>query len=232
MIWEDTHLMGTIAFKLFKYFKNSEKINRLSSTEIRQPLGEGPYRVFESVQSLARAMAHSREMAHRNYVDEALLSLIVGIESLLAEKSNIQNSVARRIGAILALAEDAPFDRMYKEVQDLYNIRSKFVHENFRIDRDVLPRTEQICRCVYFAAFRSQAAMLNADPTNWKNRWLKLLIIFHIRSSLAFLLITKPSLKAGRNLSISARSHISEIYQSNTGPSSTTALIISAVYSK
>ncbi len=174
-LWEESHLVGKVTLKLLHYAEHSEKHNRLISTEIRQPLGEGPYRLVQSVQNLARAMTYSRELALRDYADEEFLLLIEGMESLVGEKGNLQNSVARRIGAILALAENAPFDRMNKEIKDLYNERSKFVHENVRIDRESLPRTEQKCRIVYFAAFRSQAATLNAHPDNWKNRWLALL---------------------------------------------------------
>ena len=119
-------------------------------------------------------MARSRELENRGYVDESFTLLMIAMESLLAERDSISTTLSRRAGALLAVSEDKHFEDSVKSVLKLYEARSRFVHQGETITPDSLKALQEVCRTVFFAAWRSQARFTEGDE-KWKGKWVTIL---------------------------------------------------------
>jgi Apea-like HEPN len=172
---EDSHLLSTVQLKLYEYGRHLHEYHGRIRQELIEPLGGRAVQHFSTIQNVARMMARSRELASRSFFDEAFLLLCVALESVLADEKNISGSVSRRAASILAVSEGVNFERAIVEVQNLYKLRSRFVHEGEPVRSASLPRIEEICRKVYYVAMRSQDASISQGPQTWNRRWTKLL---------------------------------------------------------
>ncbi len=141
-------------------------------------LGLGPHEVFPSLRNFSRLVARSRELQNRSYIEESFTLLMVAMESLLVEGESISRTLSRRAGAILAISQSKNFDAAVKSVLKLYDARSKFVHQGEAITSESLRTLQEVCRAVFFAAYRSQVRSTrqtdHADNV-WRTKWANVL---------------------------------------------------------
>jgi Apea-like HEPN len=127
------------------------------------------------VLNYARLVARSRELQNKGYIEESFTLLMVAMESLLAGRDSISDTLSRRAGALWALGEDKSFEECFKSFQKLYDARSRFVHEGGAIDGDALSKLQEIGRIVFFAAYRSRTRCAEDDEAKWKVKWANVL---------------------------------------------------------
>jgi hypothetical protein len=120
-------------------------------------------------------VARARELQNKGYIEESFTLLMVAMESLLAGRDSISDTLSRRAAALWAISEDKSFEECFREVQKLYDSRSRFVHEGCAISRDALSSLQEVCRLVFFAAYRSQARSADHDESAWKAKWASVL---------------------------------------------------------
>jgi hypothetical protein len=170
-ITEETHLKANLALRVYSLG------NELSRAEERMQaeLGSGPYRKTSSLLNFARLVARARELQNKSYVEESFTLLMVAIESLVAGRDSISDTLSRRVGALWAISADKSFQDCFKDVQRLYDSRSRFVHEGGAINVEALSVLQELCRLVFFAAYRSQARFVDYDEIKWKARWVSVL---------------------------------------------------------
>jgi len=179
LIKEKRKYMGTLALQVHSFGAELAEAKRRMELELTEHLGPGPHRVYPSLLNFARLVARSRELENRSYVDESFTLLMVAMESLLTtEPDQISKVLSRRAGALLAVSEDKHFEDSVKSVLKLYDARSRFVHQGEAITTDLLKALQEVCRTVFFAAYRSQARFTERDDNNennWKGKWFTVL---------------------------------------------------------
>lgn len=171
---EESRRRDTLAWQVHSLGEGLGEAKRRMELELTEHLGPGPYRVYPSLHNFARLVARSRELENRGYVDESFMLLMIAMESILAERDSVSTTLSRRAAAILAVSEDKPFEDSVKSVLKLYDARSKFVHQGETITPDLLKALQEVCRTVFFAAWRSQARFTEGDE-NWKTKWVTIL---------------------------------------------------------
>ena len=175
LITENRHYKDTLTMRVNSFGAELAEAKRRMELELTAHLGPGPHRVYPSLQNFARLVARSRELENRGYVDESFTLLVVAMELVLAERDSISTTLSRRAGALLAVSDDQDFKASVNSVLRLYDARSKFVHQGEAISPDSLKALQEVCRTVFFAAYRSQVRFTEGDGDNWKSKWVSVL---------------------------------------------------------
>jgi hypothetical protein len=173
LIADQSYRRDTLAMQVHSLGTELAEAKRRMEIEITEHLGPGPHAVYPSLLNFARLVALSRELQNRHYVAESFTLLMVALESLLAERESISTTLSRRAGALLAVSGDKPFEDSVKSIRKLYDTRSDFVHQGEVIELDSLRALQEVCRTVFFSAYRSQArfAQAGAGENDWKRKW-------------------------------------------------------------
>jgi hypothetical protein len=174
-ITEEGHRKGSIAVRVHSAGIDLNEAERRVELELKEQLGPGSHKVFLSLENFARLVARSRELQNRGYVEESFTLLMVALESILANRDSISSTLSQRVGVIWAVSQDKQFKDSIRLIQSLYDARSKFVHQGQPIAQNLLDVLSEVCRAVFFAAYRSQARSTNSQEEAWKDRWFSLL---------------------------------------------------------
>jgi len=104
--------------------------------------------------------------------DESFLYFVIALDLVLGEDRSSTQSVSERVAIITfkKLAND--FSKQKKKIKDIYNARSKYVHEGGNISNDLLNDVEIICKEVFFCMLRYRNYLHNEEDL--KKWWKKI----------------------------------------------------------
>jgi hypothetical protein len=175
LLTEQSQLTGTLALRVHTLGKALSAAREVIKAELASP---GAALSYPSLMNFARLVARSRVLQTREYIEESFTLLMVALESLLVDRdSMISLNLRQRVGAVLAISQDRDFDDASRQVVELYNHRSNFVHGGRAISVCSLEALQKVCRTVFFAACRSQkqSAQAGDDENAWRIKWLGVL---------------------------------------------------------
>ncbi len=173
---EKSHYKGELALQVQSFGRKLIEAKDRIRMELAEHSGLDPERVHPSLLSFGRLVTRARELQNRDYVEESFTLLMVALESLLLTKQDLKSStLSRRAGALLAVSGDKRFEDSVKQVSKLYDARSRFVHEGEAIAPDLLTDLQEVCRTVFFAAYRGQARFTDPGKSGWKDKWVAVL---------------------------------------------------------
>ena len=92
-------------------------------------------------------MVACREQAQDDRADVAFLLCCTALEYLLGSEEPISRTLSNRLGAVVALGTNVPYEQAVENVKRLYRARSKFVHEAKVIRQDDLQEFEGYGSC-------------------------------------------------------------------------------------
>ncbi len=128
--------------------------------------------LHETIRVYARFMVKARMRAFNKQVDDAFLHYVICLDLLFGKAGNLNQSIASRA----AVATFQHFSRSYadqvKQVSELYDIRSKYVHRGEHIDEAKLQQVEQICKEVLRCLLRLNRNARHDDETLVED-WIK-----------------------------------------------------------
>jgi len=177
-ITEESHLRGTLSLAVHNFGNGIIRALDRLKEEIGQVPTEAHPPPFPSLLKYARLVTRGRELQSKGYVEESFVLLMVAVESLLASKDAISETISRRAGALLAIAKSKRFEECLKSVQVLYEARSRFVHNGAPISSERLTDLQSLCSLIFFAAYRSQIHCAEKSETAWKRQWVRTLDYF------------------------------------------------------
>lgn len=128
--------------------------------------------IHRSLQSYCHFLALAAQHRVNGREAEAFLHNVIALDLLLGENGASTASVSSRSAVIAFRAQNQDYRAVVKDLQRIYNARSKYVHEGKQPESSLLPLATRICGEVAFCLFR-----LQSDPNNrtsgFRSLWLK-----------------------------------------------------------
>lgn len=128
--------------------------------------------IHQSLKNFCHFLALAVQHRHARREADAFLHNVIALDLLLGDAGSSTNSVTTRSAALVFRSLDRDFPAMVKELQRIYDARSKYMHEGKLPDSMLLPMVETICREVAFCLFRLQREARNRIG-GFSDRWLK-----------------------------------------------------------
>ncbi len=82
-------------------------------------------------------------------INEAFLHNVIALDLLFGDKDASTQSVARRTAFVIGFSNSEDFDLSVKKIKNIYDLRSKYVHEGISIDKDKFEDLKTICLKVF-----------------------------------------------------------------------------------
>lgn len=116
--------------------------------------------------------AHGHRLAGRH--DEAFLHFAIALDLLLGTEGRSSESVAQRAALLVYRQFQVPLEQQIRQFKDLYNARSKYVHEGRGVSAPELDAVERLCTEILWTllAVSSRASMTNLEE------WIRLIDYF------------------------------------------------------
>ena len=125
------------------------------------------------LRTFARILVMAREQAQEERAEVAFLLCCTALEYLVvgSQSEPIARTLGRRLGALRALCCDTPFHNAVRDIQQLYEVRSQFVHNARPIKSEELDRLLGPSASAYCAAAVASVYWREVEPENWIRRW-------------------------------------------------------------
>jgi len=130
------------------------------------------------VTSIARSISRGWSHAYNGRVDEAFLFMVISLEQVFSSKVATSQHLARRTAVVWHQELGRPFDEMRRLVADLYDNRSRIVHDGESPEFESFLELQEIATSALKAILRF--AGKGACPKSGENadshaRWLKMI---------------------------------------------------------
>lgn len=115
----------------------------------------------------------TRATCHRSQgnIDEAFLHFVIALDLVFGERAALNDSVTSRTAAIAGPGLGLSYSDAQKLVDDLYDLRSRYVHSGAPIAETELDRVERVTREVLHALLRVHGRPSSADH-GARDAWL------------------------------------------------------------
>lgn len=95
----------------------------------------------------AKSLGTMRKVTSADQLDDAFLRHMIALEMLFNEKTSTAGTVARRAAAVVHRMCGEPYEAMKKSMEDLYDLRSRFVHQGKSVNSQELMRVAEVTSC-------------------------------------------------------------------------------------
>lgn len=147
--------------QVVKSLKNDFNFTNFTDSEIHQTIKT--YSLF-----MSKAKRHNI----KNNPDESFLHYIIALDLLLGNKNASTKSVADRSAVLVHRRFSKSFEDQRKEMNNLYDIRSKYVHAGKHIEPQYIEKIEVICKEVLQCFLRLQMVEENHSD-GFIDKWIK-----------------------------------------------------------
>lgn len=134
--------------------------------------GFGNSEIHQSLRSYCHFLALAAQHRHAGREPEAFLHKVIALDLLLGDSGSSSFSVSTRSAALVFKAIEVRYPILLKDLQRIYNARSKYVHEGKPPDPSLMQVLVIICGEIAFCLFRLQRDPLN-QVAGFRDRWLK-----------------------------------------------------------
>ena len=130
--------------------------------------------LHKQIKLYCRSLAKARWLEVDEEPELAFLQHVMALDRLFGARGEIQEKVSRRVAALLSGGDGEQFLRVKREVVDLYDRRSRFVHAGEPTTASDLREVSPLTRAVFDALMWLQSKPENATADALE-RWLKTL---------------------------------------------------------
>jgi len=134
--------------------------------------GDSTSEVYQSIKTFTHFLALAERHAAANRKSEAFVHFVIALDLLLGDPNASTSGISTRGAALVHEALDKDYPSMWKELQRIYNARSKYVHEGRIPEAPFLDSVRTISREVAFCLLRLQKAPENRSA-GFHERWIK-----------------------------------------------------------
>ncbi len=130
------------------------------------------------IKNIARSISRGWTHAYSGRVDEAFLFMVISLEQIFSSKIATSQNLARRTAVVCHQELEKPFDEVRRMVSDLYDKRSRIVHDGESPDFDSFSNLQEIATCVLKSLLRYARNGLDAGDVvsdDLHIQWLKVI---------------------------------------------------------
>lgn len=124
--------------------------------------------LHQTLTTFCRFLMRAKIHEDNGRFDEAFFHLVIALDLLFGEKDRSTQSVVGRTSVVVCRKLGRPYEYIRKEVDDIYDMRSRYVHDGDHIARDELKTAWGIVDEVRDCLLR-----LQAEPANLRGKFLK-----------------------------------------------------------
>lgn len=84
-----------------------------------------------------------------NRISESYLHYVIALDLLFGDKDSSTQSIAKRTAFIVAFSSSQSFQNSVKSIKDIYNRRSKYVHEGIKVDKYKIEELREILLTIF-----------------------------------------------------------------------------------
>jgi len=153
-----------------------ELISRFTQSFSLQGIQSSP--LMPLIRDIARSISRGWTHAYNGRIDEAFLFMVISLEQVFTSKMSTSQNLAKRTAVLCHQELEKPFDDVRRMVSDLYDKRSRIVHDGESPDFDSFSDLQEIATCVLKSLLRYAGNGLDAEEDGTENlhvRWLKVI---------------------------------------------------------
>lgn len=130
--------------------------------------------IHSTLRTYCRFVTKARNHKINNRREEAFLHYVIALDLLLGGKESSTQNVARRTAIMVSNVLGKQFQDIYETVKELYNRRSRYVHEGISVSEKDIEVIEPIIDQVLWCLLRLQAMPVSRH-SGFIEGWLKTL---------------------------------------------------------
>ena len=128
--------------------------------------------IHNIIRAMCRSIHEGKKAMDRGAYSEGLLNYVIALEILFSEKNSANDSVASRTAAVVHRVNQKSYTEMRKEVLELYEDRSNYVHKGYSIKYLEAERAGEIAKEVVSCLLRLQKNP-RCEQEYFPKKWLK-----------------------------------------------------------
>lgn len=135
--------------------------------------GAGPPTPLAPVfDSFSRFVLRAKRHESEQRVEESYLHHVIALDLAFGEKTESARSVSERVAALLAGSDYGTFDECVKTTKRLYDLRSRYVHQGQRVNKEDLRVASNVTQTVAWTMLRSMREIARRTPRLTVSDWL------------------------------------------------------------
>lgn len=124
--------------------------------------------IHQTLRTYTRFMSKAERHVIDGRIDEGFLHYVISLDLLFGEKDSSTKSVSNRVSCLTHRALGKSFIDQLKQIQTIYDRRSKYVHEGQAISESAIDEIQAVCREVLWCLLRLQKDGQNVkDVSGW-----------------------------------------------------------------
>lgn len=127
--------------------------------------------IFYSLEAFVRFVNKGHEFKEEGKHNEAFLHYVIALDLMFGERESLSSSIAKRVAVICYKTLDMSYVDALKRIKEIYNDRSKYVHEGKNVKENLLPSLIAVCQSIVRVLIKLSA--MNYDDTIFPANWFK-----------------------------------------------------------
>ena len=128
--------------------------------------------IDHTLQTYTRLISRAKRHKLEGNLDEAFLHFIIALDMVFGEANESTASVSRRVSTLIYRDTEKSFPELFKQIQQLYGARSKYVHKGVSPIGNLIEQVDFICSKVLNCLLRLHLYSINNKAPTIKD-WLK-----------------------------------------------------------
>lgn len=127
--------------------------------------------LFNVIDLYCSYLAKAAVSVHFGNTADALLNYVIALDLLLGEKGSSVECFSTRISALTYLVLNREYLDLVRDCKNIYNARSKYVHEGKLPEYNMIERISPICREIALCLFRLKKNTWGNEP-GFHEKWI------------------------------------------------------------
>lgn len=181
-VFENVNGDGTLGYvSSYRLLHRKHNLNEISERiNMTSELLKSQYNLMETsaipinstIKTYGAFLAKAKRFFLDRHPDEAFLHFAIALDLVFGEINKSTDSISLRVAALTHYFTDISFQEQVKLIKNLYDARSKYVHEGKKVKNEQLEHIDEICSIVLRCMLTLQKDEKNRSELNIKN-WLR-----------------------------------------------------------
>ncbi|PHJ63870.1 hypothetical protein VF14_08185 [Nostoc linckia z18] len=158
----------------FNWLGGDKKINKIKDrlkSEFDTDIDDDKISIPQTIQQFISFFGKAKRNLLDEQFNESFLNFVIALDLVFGEKGASTKSISERVALITFKKLANNFLDQKKKLKDIYDARSKYVHECQTVETKLLEEVEVICQEVFFCMLRHRNYLQNEeDLKKWQKK--------------------------------------------------------------